>query len=345
MKRPAAGRLRVVGLALLAAASSAGIVRTALAHPLDPALLELRETAPGILDVLWKTPRTAGAALDPVLPERCHPDSSRSVRSDARSVSWRWSVGCGAESLVGERFAVRGLDAQRGDALLRLELFDGRHVQAVLRADRPALTVPARDTVLDVMASYVALGVEHILSGIDHLLFILGLVLLVRGRREIPWTITAFTLGHSVTLALATLGVVNAPTQLVEALIAASIVVVALELTRGRGLVEDAASAPSLLMRRPWLVAFAFGLLHGFGFAGALAQIGLPHGEIPLALLSFNLGIELGQIAYAAAILAVVAVLPLRWHAAGRLTAAYGIGALAMLWLYERALPLFIGSA
>ncbi len=342
MKRPAVAKLAVLGLALLAAASGAGI---AIAHPLDPALLELRETAPGILDVLWKTPRTVGAALDPVLPERCRADSSRSVRSDARSVSWRWSVDCGAESLVGERFAVRGLDVQRGDALLRLELLDGRHVQAVLRADRPALTVPAADTVLDVMASYAALGVEHILSGIDHLLFILGLVLLVRGRRAVPWTITAFTLGHSVTLALATLGVVNAPTQLVEALIAASIVAVALELTHWRDLAEEAASAPPLLLRRPWLIAFTFGLLHGFGFAGALAQIGLPHGEIPLALFSFNVGIELGQIAFAAAILALVAVIPLRWQAAGRLTAAYGIGVLGMLWLYERALPLLIRGA
>ena len=345
MKRPAAGKLRVAALALLAAASSAGFARPSLAHPLDPALLELRETAPGTFDVLWKTPRTARATLDPVLPERCRPASSRSVRSDARSVSWRWRVDCGAESLVGERVAVGGLGAPHGDALLRLELLDGRRVQAVLRADRPALTVPAGDTVLAVMASYVALGVEHILGGIDHLLFVLGLVLLVRGRREILRTITAFTLGHSVTLALATFGVVDAPTRLVEALIAASIVVVALELTRGRGLVDDAASALSLLLRRPWFVAFAFGLLHGFGFAGALAQVGLPRGEIPRALLSFNLGIELGQIAFAAAILALVAVLPRRWHAAGRLAAAYGIGALGMLWLYERTLPLFIAGA
>lgn len=345
MKRLVVVKLRVIGLALLAALSSVGIVRAALAHPLDPALLELRETtAPGVLDVLWKMPRTARAALDPVLPERCRPDSARNVRSDARSVSWRWSVACGAESLVGERFAVRGLDTQNGDALLRLELLDGRRVQAVLRADRPAFTVPAEDTVLDVMASYVALGVEHILGGIDHLLFVLGLVLLVRGRRELASTITAFTLGHSVTLALATLGVVNAPTQLVEALIAASIVVVALELTGARDLADDA-NALSLRVPRPWIVAFTFGLLHGFGFAGALAQIGLPSGEIPPALLAFNLGIELGQIAFAAAVLAFVAVLPLRWHAAGRLAAAYGIGALGMLWLYERAILLVITSA
>jgi hydrogenase/urease accessory protein HupE len=341
VRRTAAGALRVAGLALVVAASSAGIVRTAFAHPLDPALLELRETAPGMFDVLWKTARTARGAIDPVLPERCRPNASRRVRSDARSVSWRWSVGCGIESLVGERFAVDGLAAQNGEALLRLELLDGRRVQAVLRTDRPALTVPAGDTVLDVMTSYGALGVEHILSGIDHLLFVLGLVFLVRGRREILWTITAFTVGHSVTLALATLGVVDAPTQLVEALIAASIVVVALELTRARSLVQDAASG----LRRPWLVAFTFGLLHGFGFAGALAEIGLPRGEIPLALLSFNLGIELGQSTFAAALLTLVALVPLRWHAASRLATAYGIGALGMLWLYERALPLLIASA
>ena len=336
--------MRLASAALLVALGSAASASVARAHPLDPALLQVRETAPGLFDVVWKTSRSASGSLDPELPERCHPRTSRSAHSDARSVAWRWSVACGTESLVGARFAVHGLDAQNGEALLRLELLDGRRVQAVLRPDHADLTVPARDSALDVMASYGVLGVEHILGGFDHLLFILGLVLLIGGRRAILSTMTAFTAGHSVTLALAALGLVDVPTQMIEVMIAASIVVVALELAGARA-ASDRVPTPSLLRRRPWLVAFGFGLLHGFGFAGALAQVGLPHGDIPPALLAFNVGIELGQIAFATAILLIVAALPRRWHAASRLAAAYAIGGFAMLWVFERALPILAVSA
>lgn len=318
----------------------AGVIASASlarAHPLDPALLQVRETAPGVLDVAWKTSKSAAGSLDPELPERCHGRGSRVAHGDERSVTWRWSVECGAESLVGARFAVRGLDARNGEALLRVELLDGRLVQTVLRPHDAELTVPARAGVLDVMQSYGALGVEHILGGFDHLLFVLGLVLLIGGRRAILSTLTAFTAGHSVTLALAALGLVDAPTRMIEVMIAASIVVLAVELTAAH-------SAPSLLRRRPWLVAFGFGLLHGFGFAGALAEIGLPHGDIPPALFAFNAGIELGQIAFATAMLLVLAALPRRWHGPGRLAAAYAIGGLAMLWVFERALPMVLAA-
>lgn len=340
--RRSSGALRYIGLALLAAVIGVGSTRPSFAHPLDPALLELRETAPGHFGVLWKSPRAARSALDPMLPAQCRPSSPTTVGEDARTVMRRWTIDCDPTSLVGARIAIRGLAARNGEALLRMELRDGRRIQSVLRGDRSDFTVPERDTMLDVLTSYGTLGNTHILEGVDHLLFVLGLVLLVRGRRAILATLTAFTLGHSVTLALATLGVVEAPTRLVEVLIAASIVVVALELTRRQSDAGDTPAEPTLLAQRPWLVAFAFGLLHGFGFAGALADIGLPRGEIPLALFSFNLGIELGQLAFATAILALVALLPLRWHSAGRLTAAYGIGAFAMLWVFERALPLLL---
>lgn len=331
---------RLATAALLVALATVGSAAVARAHPLDPALLQIRETAPGLLDVAWKTSRSAGGALAPELPEHCQPRTSPSAHSDDRSVAWRWSVACGIESLVGARFAVHGLDAQNAEALLRVELLDGRRVQAVLRSDHPSFTVPARDGALDVMASYGVLGVEHILGGFDHLLFVLGLVLLIGGRRTILSTMTAFTAGHSVTLALAALGLVAVPTRMIEVLIAVSIVVVALELVGARA----ADTAPSLLRRRPWLVAFGFGLLHGFGFAGALAEIGLPHGDIPPALFAFNVGIELGQIAFATAVLVVIATLPRRWHAASRLAAAYAIGGLAMLWVFERALPMLGAS-
>lgn len=317
----------VVALGVFARAPFAG------GHPLDPALLQLRETAPGVLDVAWKTPKSAAGSLEPELPERCQRRGSPTAYGDERSVSWRWSVDCGEESLVGARIAVRGLDARDGEALLRLELLDGSLVQTVLRPHRPETTVPARAGALDVMTSYGVLGVEHILGGFDHLLFVLGLVLLIGGRRALVSTLTAFTAGHSVTLAIAALGLVNAPTRMIEVLIAASIVVLAVELTAAH-------TAPSLIRRRPWLVAFGFGLLHGFGFAGALAEVGLPHGDIPPALLAFNVGIELGQIAFATAMLLVLAAVPRRWHGAGRLAAAYAIGGLAMLWVFERALPI-----
>jgi hypothetical protein len=336
--------LRAARAALLVVLGGVAPASVARAHPLDPALLQLRETAPGLFDVVWKTSRTASGSLDPELPDRCRSRTSPSARSDDRSVAWRWSVDCGPESLADARFAVHGLDAQNGEALLRLELIDGRQVQAVLRADRPELRVPARTGALDVMTSYGALGVEHILGGFDHLLFVLGLVLLIGGRRAILSTMTAFTAGHSVTLALAALGVVAVPTQPIELLIAVSIVVVALEIVAARTAAGHAETR-SLLRRRPWLVAFGFGLLHGFGFAGALAQIGLPQGDIPPALFAFNVGIELGQIAFAAAILLAITVLPRRWHDAGRVAAAYAIGGLAMLWVFERALPMLIGNA
>lgn len=329
--------LRLVRAAVVVALGVFALAPFAGGHPLDPALLQLRETTPGVLDVAWKTSKSAAGSLEPELPERCRRRGSPTAHGDERSVTWRWSVECGEASLVGARFAVRGLDARDGEALLRLELLDGRLVQTVLRPHQPEMTVPARAGALDVMKSYGVLGVEHILGGFDHLLFVLGLVLLIGGRGAILSTLTAFTAGHSVTLAIAALGLVRAPTRMIEVLIAASIVVLAVELT-------TAHTAPSPIRRRPWLVAFGFGLLHGFGFAGALAEIGLPHGDIPVALLAFNVGIELGQIAFAAAMLLVLAVLPNRWHGAGRLAAGYAIGGLAMLWVFERALPMVVAG-
>lgn len=340
MRRPGKA-LRLACVAIVVALAGVGAsIPLARAHPLDPALLQLRETAPGVLDVTWKISRSAAGALEPELPERCRQGGSRTAHGDDRSVAWRWSVECGDESLVGARVAVRGLDESNGEALVRLELLGGRLVQTVLRPNASEVTVPARAGVLDTMKSYGGLGVEHILGGFDHLLFVLGLVLLIGGRRAILSTLTAFTAGHSVTLAVAALGWVEVPTRMIEVLIAASIVVVAVELADARR-----APAPSLLRRRPWLVAFGFGLLHGFGFAGALAEIGLPHGDIPPALLAFNVGIELGQIAFATVMLLVLAALPRRWHGAGRLAAAYAIGGLAMLWVFERALPIVVGGA
>ena len=306
------------------------------AHPLAPALLELREHGGGRVEVKFKTPakRLPGTNLVPLLPESCSTTALPTFEREGTGVVERYAADCNT-SLAGARVGIRGLEASQTDALLRVGLADGRHIQAVLRSSEPSLVIPERPSRLAVVRDYVRLGVEHIASGFDHLLFVFGLLVLVAAR-TVPLlkTVTAFTVGHSVTLSLAVLGFVAFPSGLVELAIAGSIFVLGAELAQAPG------GAPSRLRRFPWAMAWAFGLLHGFGFAGALAEIGLPSGEIPLALFAFNVGIELGQLAFIGLVLAawrlVVRVqVPLPpWSSA---LPAYGIGCLAAYWCIERA--------
>lgn len=303
----------------------------ALAHALDPALLELREQPSGRIEVLFQSP--LGGGLEPVLPSGCNAVSAPRITTTPRNRLVRWQVDCGGTSLAGARIGVEGLAARQTDALVRVAFADGRVVESVLRSGEPLLTIPAESGFFEVLRAYLGLGLHHILSGPDHLLFVLGLVLLVPDRRRLLWTITAFTAGHSATLSLAMLGFVHVPPAPVEALIALSIVVVAFELTRP--------ARPSSL---PVAMALGFGFLHGLGFAGALAQVGLPAGEIPQALFAFNLGIEVGQLLFVAGVLGVLAFLrrvPVRWPRAGRLVPAYAIGSLAAFWVFERLAAAF----
>ena len=321
--------------ALLAALAFAA---PAAAHPLAPSLFDLRERESGVLDVMWKMSllQPSGSDLRPELPPHCEPLSAPSAQRDANSVTLRWSEDCGARGIVGERLRVVGLDRSRTDALIRVELRDGRRLQAVLSGGDASFVVSERQRPARVVIDYANLGFEHILSGLDHLLFVLGLVLLVQSRRTLLYTVTAFTLGHSVTLSLAVLGFVDFPPRLIELAIALSILVLAAELARP---VDG-----DVLRRRPWLLAFTFGLLHGLGFAGALAEVGLPPEEIPLSLLSFNIGIELGQLAFIALVLLARALLRPRsergpaWLGA---VPTYAIGSLAAFWCIERAVALF----
>jgi hypothetical protein len=327
-------RLRLAATALWVM----GAASPALAHPLDPALLEIEESPTGTLDVLWRWPRsqTVEAPLQAILPDACKSLSAPVVSQTGPRVTQRWRARCSEGSLVGQRIGIAGLRERQTDALLRVHLADGRLIQAVLRGDAPALTVPARSGRLDVLRDYLRLGFEHILSGPDHLLFVLGLVLLVHGWRRLVWTVTAFTAGHSVTLALAVLGVVTIPTRPVEVLIALTIVVVAAELTRS--------GRETWVQRFPWAMAFTFGLLHGLGFAGALTQVGLPGDEVSLALFAFNVGIELGQLLCVTVILSVRAGLrrvPVHWPAAVARIPAYTIGSLAVFWVAERTAAMF----
>src|SRR6185436_12015613 len=214
----------------------------------------------------------------------------------------RWTISTGAHGLDGWEVTVHGVQATMTDVLVRVALADGRVVSRLLRPDAPSF-VFGKETAGPAAGGYFVLGVEHILFGIDHLLFVLALVLIVRGVGMLVKTITAFTVAHSITLALATLGVVHVPSAPVEAVIALSIVFVASEILRSRR------GERGLTERVPWLVAGSFGLLHGFGFAGALSQVGLPANDIPLALLCFNLGVEAGQLAFVVVVFGVLGLL------------------------------------
>jgi hypothetical protein len=309
-------------------------------HVFAPSLLEVREIEAGHAVVRWKQPlaRVAGSKLVPVLPPRCRGTTQPKTYREGTGMVARWELEC-AGGLVGSQIGVEGLARSKTDVLLRLALADGRSMRHVLTAGRPAFVVPEREGRLDVMAGYGRLGVEHILSGFDHLAFVLGLVLLVRGGRKLLWTITAFTLGHSVTLALAILGIVNVPQRPIDAGIAFSIYVLAVELPR-----RDRAK-PGLMQRVPWGMAGLFGLLHGIGFAGALTEVGLPAGEIPLALFSFNVGIELGQLAFIGVVLAGWRALRptlVHWPARSVYVPAYAMGSLAAFWFFERVAAPFL---
>lgn len=310
---------------------------TSFAHPLAPALLEIKELSPGSLDVLWKTPLLGGAGqqVQPLFPSSCRMQEAFHTTRVDMALESRGKFSCAA-SLVGQTITLNGLSEGLSNAIVRLSLSDGRTYQVVLNAKSSTFQVPPRPLATVVFKDYLKLGFEHILSGWDHLFFVLGLLMLVRGKKLLLWTITAFTLGHSVTLSLAVLGLVHVPQAPVEALIALSILVLAIELTRrqeGKG---------TFFHRFPWAMAFSFGLLHGLGFAGALAEVGLPVGEIPMALFSFNVGIELGQLAFIAAILMLeFFMLRIAGLSTARMwrvqqASVYVIGSLSAYWFFER---------
>lgn len=310
----------------------------AVAHQFAPALLEIEELSADEAAVRWKQPavRVQGSQLRPVLPVECEGIGDPEVQKEGTGVRARWRIRCPG-GLSGKSVGVEGIAGSQADVLLRITLRDGRRIRHVLKAEAPSFTIDADGSRTGVMRDYAALGVEHILLGWDHLLFVLALVLLVGWGRPLVWTITSFTAGHSVTLALAALGVVHVPQAPIEAAIALSIYFLAVELASMRK------GERTLTQRAPWTVASGFGLLHGLGFAGALAEVGLPTAEIPLALFSFNVGIELGQLAFVGAVLLVTAALrrlPVAWPRWARAVPAYGIGTMAVLWFLQRAVSL-----
>jgi len=252
-----------------------GAPRWAHAHALNPVLLQLEEDGTGLVRVTWKVTvsETTVDDITPVLPD-CEDVTPRVSTHVGLGIVSGWTARC-KQGLAGSAIGVRGLSSGNEEALLRVQLADGRHFTTVLRDRAPTFAVPARPDRLAVLRSYARLGVEHIASGVDHLAFVLGLMLLLRNGRRLLAAITSFTVAHSVTLALAALGLVHLPSALTEVLIALSILFLAVEVAR------PPERRSGVTARWPWVIAFAFGLLHGFGFAGALAEVACPPARFP----------------------------------------------------------------
>jgi hydrogenase/urease accessory protein HupE len=310
----------------------------ASAHALQPGYLELSLGGEQQYDVVWKVPMVRGQpmAIAAVLPENCNPRKATAPIWDGVAYIARWTTRCNG-GLEGGLVEIDGLGRTTTDVLVRFEFANGVSESRRLTAESPSFTIPGQPSRLEVVQTYLSLGLDHILTGVDHLLFVLALLLLLQDLRSLIITITAFTIAHSLTLAGATLGWVQVPGPPVEAVIALSIVFVASRI------VGHSAEKPDLMARYPWSIAFTFGLLHGFGFAGALAEIGLPQDSIPMALLFFNLGIELGQLLFVLFCVGLFAIVrtitrgrdqfPSAW---GRAVSAYAIGSLAIFWVIER---------
>jgi hypothetical protein len=304
------------------------------AHRFAPSLLQIKASGGVTYAVTWKTPiqQVSDIPMTPILPEACKlAEQSPWIREGTGKL--RQSTYQCADGLIGGSIGVSGLGPNQSSVMLNVALSDEIDHQAVLTASEPIFVVPAEPDRWQVVGRYTVLGAEHIWAGIDHLLFVLGLLLLVGGGRRLIWTITAFTAGHSITLAMVTLGVFDYPVAFIEFLIALSIFVLALELTRE--------GAQSWLWRQPWWLAGLFGLLHGMGFAGALADTGLPQANLPLALLFFNVGIEFGQLAFIAVLLGLGALfrrlLPHPPAAVIQLPVLV-LGVLSAMWCIERGL-------
>ncbi len=322
-------------LSLLPLASVVGY-----AHEVRPGYLEITEKQPGQYKVLWKAPSRAGMRMliKPVLPEECRDQTVPSIHQLPGSFIERRTVACGPGGLAGKTITIDGLSATITDVLVRLSHANNQTQTVLLKPKTPSFRVVGVQHWIEAFISYINMGIKHILYGVDHLLFILGLLLLSSGWRLLLKTVTAFTVGHSISLALATFGWVDVPAPPLSAAIALSIVFLAGELARAqRGEI-------SLTIRSPWMVAFAFGLLHGLGFAGALVQLGLPRGDIPMALFCFNVGVEIGQIVFVAVILIVMGSLkkiqfdlPPKWKP----LPVYAMGSVAAFWFVGRLVEMF----
>jgi hydrogenase/urease accessory protein HupE len=324
-------------LALLTTIVTLVAAPLAAAHELQPGFLELKEVATGHYDVLWKLPSLGEAAdvripIAPIFPETCR--QLGDARTERAGTAWVFTARLECKGgLAGQTLSIEGLEAFTTDVLVRVQKADGRVETHVLKPVLPSVTLRPADDMHRGAWAYLYLGIEHILLGVDHLLFVLGLLLIVRDRWMLLKTVTAFTVAHSITLAVATFGIANVPAPPLNAAIALSILFLGPEIVRRwRG-------ETSFTIRHPWVVAFAFGLLHGFGFASGLAQLGLPRDEIPLALFLFNVGVEIGQLAFVLLVVLLersFRLLEIHWPRAVERAPGYVVGSLGAFWTIQR---------
>jgi hydrogenase/urease accessory protein HupE len=330
---------RLTWLPLVVALLLAGLLPAmqANADEIRPALLDIKEQSTGLFAVTWKVPTRGDKvlAIAPRLPQSLELLGSPTIQEAPGARIEHATYKSSGEPLAGQIIVIDGLTATQTDVLLLVQLQDGSSHSAILRPASPQFTVPLEASKLKVAGDYWRMGTVHILEGVDHLLFVLALMLIVTGFKQLLKAVTAFTVAHSITLALATLGVVHIPSAPTEALIALSILFLAVEIIHSRQ------GKISLTEQYPWVVAFAFGLFHGLGFAGALSEIGLPQQEIPLALLMFNVGVETGQLLFIAVVLALFAVLkrlPVTLPQGAWRVLPYGIGSIAAYWTIDRVM-------
>lgn len=305
------------------------------AHEMRPALLQIKQTGNNEYELLWKIPRLNDKVISikPVFPEWFKVEQ-KNLAAESGSGALYTFLATSSKDIHGMTFSIKGLEESMVDVLVEVELKNGEQYSMMLQPGKKSGKIPYSTSAMDTIKTYISLGVKHIWSGIDHLLFVLALLIITLwNTRKLLVTVTAFTIAHSITLSLAALGYVGLPGPPVEATIALSIVFLAVEIIRGQQ------GVPTLTSKKPWLVAFTFGLLHGLGFASALVAVGLPQQHIPLALGFFNVGVEIGQIAFIIVVLQILKLLSMvkvAWPVWGLKMPAYIIGTVASFWLFER---------
>jgi hydrogenase/urease accessory protein HupE len=301
-----------------------------------PAFLQIREINPGRYEIRWKIPRIGDKviALSPQFPEWFVLEPSLPAIESGNGALYHYKA-ASTKDIHGMNFTIAGIEESMVDVLVQVELLSGEQFSMMLQPAKSNGRIPMNTSAIDTMKGYFSLGVKHIWMGVDHLLFVLALLIITLGNtKKLLITITTFTIAHSITLSLAALGYLGLPGPPVEAIIALSIVFLAVEILRGQQ------GITTLTSKKPWIVAFTFGLLHGLGFASALSEVGLPQQYIPLALGFFNVGVEAGQIAFIAVILLMIKFFTVHreWPIWLKKLPAYGIGSLASFWLVERVL-------
>lgn len=327
--------------ALIAGIAACLNIRPASAHALDPGYLDLKSVSDSEWQVFWRVPQVQGQPMpiSVALPESCNQTRELPWRLDGRAFVSRWTMSC-ESGLAGATIQIDGLEDTRTDVLVRFQTAPAQTAQTQrLTPQQTSFIIPENQNLAERVWTYLKLGVDHILEGVDHLLFVFALILVVRSPRRVVGAVTAFTVAHSITLGAAALRYLVIPSAFVEALIAVSIAVLAVEIVR------KPSAQPGLSQTYPWSMAFLFGLLHGLGFARALLDIGLPETDIIAALFAFNLGVEMGQLLFIGCVFAAVRLyrsmrtlhrLTASGNNAARQICGYAIGSVAVFWAIER---------